>query len=261
MFRGFAKHRDDNSKRQTSNSTTLTTQSSTSELSSAEGHVQAQATNSDQLHPHFLQPHADHVDLRQHPNSPYGTGISTDIPTKSPRRPSLASIFRVGHKAKPEPSHAPPPRLAEDNSGPDPDWDLMDNDSPVQKKRQNVNGSHTPKRQPSHTPVRRQRSATTQVINNSQISLQGEPHRITSEQVPSAYRRPKSSRSHLKGDLMAASTRPVPSDAFQLPNGDLRLVVTPENIPPLLSYARKVSSELDKCLNEARRLAPIAINS
>ncbi len=34
----------------------------------------------------------------RHPNSPYGTAPT--LPHKSPRRPSLASIFRLGHKTK-----------------------------------------------------------------------------------------------------------------------------------------------------------------
>jgi len=262
IFRGFGRHRDDDSKRQPSNSTTLTTQSSTSELSSSEAIAQLpRPANGAQLHSPFLQPQIEQIDLRRHPNSPYGTGTGTELPSKSPRRPSLASIFRVGHKAKPDPSHGSRARVVEDDQEADADWDHMNNDSPVLRKRQNANDARTPRRQPSHTPVRRQRSATTHVMGSSQVSLQSQALRIASEQMPQAYRRPKSSRSNLKEGFSPGSVRSVPPGTFQLPNGELRLVVTPENIPPLLSYARKVSSELDKCLNEVRRLAPIAIHS
>ncbi|KAF9519000.1 hypothetical protein BS47DRAFT_1337554, partial [Hydnum rufescens UP504] len=207
----------------------------------------------------------------KHGNSPYNPLHDR----KSPRRPSLASIFRIGQshsngvtpastKSKNggrkgvELQHAYPNRPGtsstteedEDYS----DWDRMDSTSDVEvhipplspgAREATVKGRRQSRRNLRKRPATAH--GTTKTASQVSFLLQDSPE-LKRQVQPSA-----DSYSLLRPILNANHSSTVRS-APNVPLSDFRLALTPENIRPLLEYAREVSARLGECVGELRAL-------
>jgi hypothetical protein len=268
----FTFGRSEETKRQTSVSPQHPGNSSASGLS--DGHV-FEADDADSQ-PHFLQAQLkEAMDIRRHPNSPYGTTTAppTEIPTKSPRRPSLASIFRIGNKGNDVPRNASASAKTKSNGalGHDEDWDRMDMTSPSPSKSvlqhgRRISSDVQPKRHPSQGQLKHKRhiSAThssTRLGSASQLSLSNN-NSNTNIKPSSSTRRPRSATSSAvqtgvsRSSSLRAAASPPPSNPMLNVDPDPRLIFSPENIQPLLTHARKVTMELDKCIQDLNALLP-----
>jgi serine/arginine repetitive matrix protein 2 len=255
-------------------------------------------------------------------NSPYGIASLGDRGHRSsPRRPSLASIFRIGQsqasagstpitplgsnlqrmrlRRKPStPGKDSRISITEDADDDYSDWDRMDSasdleggmsptprraQSPRHHEQATIKGrrARTPsvdQQPPPPVPPLRFDQPATQTptpvprSNSSQISLRSSPSkprlggrfrsRTTDGPVPPppsiGLTRPSVSSSGVK---TPASNSAVPSPS----PADFKLALTPENIRPLLEYAKEVSARLNDCISELRdvqaRSGPIAIEA
>ena len=242
----------------------------------------------------------------KHANSPYGIASLGDRGHRSsPRRPSLASIFRIGQsqastgstpitplgsnlqrmrlRRKPStPAKDSRISITEDRDDDDySDWDRMDSasdleggmsptprraQSPRHHEQATIKGrrARTPsvdqQRPPPVPPLRLDQTPTPVPRSNpSQISLRSSPSkprlggrvrsRTTDTPVPPppsiGLTRPSVSSS---GVNTSATNSAVPSPS----PADFKLALTPENIRPLLEYAKEVSARLNDCISELR---------
>ncbi|KZT40956.1 hypothetical protein SISSUDRAFT_402061 [Sistotremastrum suecicum HHB10207 ss-3] len=246
---------------------------------------------------------------RLHPNSPY---IATDIPMpdsrppppKSPRRPSLASIFRLGNTTKNKP--APIPHKTKDEEMLT-HWDHLDSTSDIEAAAQGLHGHSTirgngrsrpgsaagnaaahnqsrrrpPSRQKSSHQLRTGRPETPVALRSASASqtsfLESSPQTVSHtshsqhghsiypvSEYANAAPAPSTRRvtdgypngSTYNGPPPAfSSVRSAPPASMSTPTlGDPRLLLTPENIEPLLGYAKRVNEELGKCVEEIKVL-------
>ena len=252
-------------------------------------------------------------------NSPYGiTSLDDRGHRSSPRRPSLASIFRIGqsHAASAGTSITPlgsnlrgkglrqkPPTSAkdsrtsitdddEDNYS---DWDRMDSasdleggmsptprraQSPRHHEQSTIKGRHTrtpttDQQQPSPVPPLHSVTPTPKLApreNSSQISLRSSPSkprlggRFRSHTTDASVPPPPSAGLTQPSMSNSGVNSPASTSAMPTPNpADFKLALTPENIRPLLEYAKEVSARLNDCISELRdvqaRSGPIAIEA
>jgi serine/arginine repetitive matrix protein 2 len=206
----------------------------------------------------------------------------------SPRRPSIASIFRIGQKSKPAAEQPADPGSHAQMTGSelstteDDDWDRMDSASDLEAAVKALGGGTDAST--SSTVKGRGKSPYLQNggpitpskkgPNASQSSIWGDspqaaPHQMSrlsnvEESVdghpppnakPKTRVSPSSTRKGKKGVIpKSASVRSAPpmADPRSLP--DPKLAMTPENIKPLLENSREVQARLVKCIGEVRTL-------
>ncbi|CAA7262058.1 unnamed protein product [Cyclocybe aegerita] len=197
----------------------------------------------------------------------------------SPRRPSLASIFRLGTKTKNRasastvtlvedlpvpissvPSSASPsssmppccdhPTGAEDSSsnstGEEEDWDHMDSafDFDSSDAFATVRG--------------RRRTGTTTGWEGGHRSPDQQPNAFNHINTSTPARTHTNANAATKtGTVRSMPPYPTPSDSTSLqPDPIQKLAMTPENIRPLLENAREVRAKIVECLAELRGLVP-----
>jgi serine/arginine repetitive matrix protein 2 len=228
--------------------------------------------------------------IQQHPNSPY----NNTNPRKSPRRPSLASIFRLG-QANSNLSNLPTKKKsrsrgreagkrgaksstteneteAEEEYS---DWDRMDSASDIdlslralgagggqEKDEATVKGRK--RFVPKNPPPLPLLSSASQVSLSKLQASPSKPPRPKSQSQSRGLPPPallNNNQSTPRASQQPHQTQPVQSVAPPLPLPDPRLALTPENIKPLLEYARQVSARLNDCVEELRALGVVEVTS
>ena len=294
--------------------------SSTSELDVSKGRQQPQPNGRDMKRQRkstepalVAAPHADnHAPPRASIKNTNTHGIASlgDRGHRaSPRRPSLASIFRIGQsqaanngntpitplgsnlrrrrmRRKPStPAKDSRVSITDDDEDDYSDWDRMDSasdfergmsptprraQSPKHHEQATIKGRRTrtpsvEQQQPPPVPPLRLDQSATQTPkpvppgNSSQASLHTSPSkprlggrfrsRTTDAPVP-----PPPSVGLIRPSVSSSGANtPATNSAMPSPNpADLKLALTPENIRPLLQYAKEVSARLSDCISELR---------
>ncbi|EMD36106.1 hypothetical protein CERSUDRAFT_96332 [Gelatoporia subvermispora B] len=215
-----------------------------------------------------------------YPDTPSGLPSSLTH-RSSPRRPSLASIFRLGQKSKTVSSAGPqasrenlghsspgePLRSASEASTGEDDWDRVESSSDLTHAAQNwgssdgsatvrgrswKNGRSPYMLQQARTPdARRMASAS-----RSSIWSSGPGNGSTAQidELPSTtqvYQR-TTKLSDVQERPDKASSRPAKNGSAR--EVDPKLAMTPENIGPLLEHAREVHTRCAACIAELRAL-------
>ncbi|CAK5269951.1 unnamed protein product [Mycena citricolor] len=158
---------------------------------------------------------------RASPFDALGHGKPPGSAAAEPRRPSLASIFRLGRNKTP-PVAAPAPEDEEE------DWDRISSDA-----------------EPPELTTVRARSPYGMPPGSSHISFVAGTR--GGARLPDVTEDPGRQPKH-----SAATVRSIPPDNAPPPGGKLSL--TPENIKPLLENSREVYGKLCTCVEEVRRL-------
>ena len=212
----------------------------------------------------------------KHANSPYNTTHDR----KSPRRPSLASIFRIGQshsngvppangKLKKggrkgvESQHAYPARPGTNSTTEEDedysDWDRMDSTSDIEipvpsvspgTKEATVKG----RRHVGRNLRKRPATAQSTTKNASQVSFQ-----LQDSPVVKRRAQPLADSYLDLRPTLNANQSPTVRSAPNVPLSDFKLALTPENIRPLLEYAREVSTRLGECVGELRELRQLSV--
>ncbi|KAG8699693.1 hypothetical protein FRC11_013546 [Ceratobasidium sp. 423] len=222
-------------------------------------------------------------------------GSKSQGPSKpSPRRPSLASIFRLnGARSKSKgrvvstPSATPSSSAAEDDES---DWDRMDSASDLDLRGKILDDkSKTPdkgkekEKEEKDATLRGRKSGSGAQVSNVRPPVPALPAKFAKSTVSLSPLSPeqgqhvipqvrKASGSKCPPITLASGSGPVEpslrSAPLNPPNGitmggpmgagvEGRLALTPENIKPLLEYAREVTARLGACVNELRELGAI----
>lgn len=223
--------------------------------------------------------------------APYNTS-SLSGPKASPRRPSLASIFRIGQRAKvtPAPSTwnssgdssathegAGHERMSSgqesSSTGEDEDWDRLDaagdlgtvntrdGHATVRGRSPYINEKSLPSTQ-SAGPARRSASAS-QTSLRDPLSPGSRPTRLSNvEEHTDDHLTDKVSSKRVAG---ASPSRHKTKNRAMVKSGsvrsmppqplpDAKLAMTPENIKPLLDNSKEVQARLTECIEEIRAL-------
>ncbi|CAE6357298.1 unnamed protein product [Rhizoctonia solani] len=206
----------------------------------------------------------------------YGSRSQGPAPSKpSPRRPSLASIFRLnGARSKSKgrvvstPSATPSNSTSAAEDDPDSDWDPQEETKPKEKEKEKEkdatlrgrkSGSGRAERPPvPMLPVEFAKSMISLSRPSEQSPKQQERRASGSKRPPIALASGSTSQS------VEPSLRSAPLNPEGLTLGGPmgagvqgRLALTPENIKPLLEYAREVTARLGACVNELRELGMV----
>ncbi|KAJ7836554.1 hypothetical protein B0H14DRAFT_2362829 [Mycena olivaceomarginata] len=204
----------------------------------------------------------------------------SSLKTASPRRPSLASIFRIGKGKIPPPFAVADASLdnhevyatfsgisggresASTSIGDEEDWDRMEDSASARRGGSTIQG-RSPYMYTSFLTPASGRPTTVMRLSGSRTSIQdlpvGAPARATRLSNVEEHTDGKStakaesplaqlfSRSRLGGKTGSVrSMPPTPPDP--------KLAMTPENIKPLLENAREVHARLSDCIAEIRSL-------
>ncbi|KAH9927892.1 hypothetical protein B0H21DRAFT_894832 [Amylocystis lapponica] len=222
----------------------------------------------------------------KHPNSPYGTAPSLTH-RASPRRPSLASIFRLGQKHKSA-------LFAQDSSSDDlkgsarsgsgrtsrtglgddeEDWDRIESSkgkSPyvLQQQQQQQQRPQTPptasqsslrsadpspRKAPAPPSLHTSRSA--RAIHLHALA-EADALRQTQTQDRALTPSPSPQRPVRRGGPFGSVRSAPPQGYSPGPLPDPKLAMTPENIQPLLENAREVQLRCCECIGELQALLP-----
>ncbi|EGN97662.1 hypothetical protein SERLA73DRAFT_184459 [Serpula lacrymans var. lacrymans S7.3] len=213
------------------------------------------------------------------PTSPYNGSSLTH--KASPRRPSLASIFRLGQKNKVPTSGPDTPisnaseiRVASSGSSAaeEEDWDRIDSASDLDAaaKALGIDGSATIKGKRGRSPYLHEHNQEARPVTPKRAPSASQTS-FWEEHVDSAHRESRSksksknrislprespppSKSHKavkSGSVRSAPPQPL-DDRHFLP--DFKLAMTPENIKPLLENAKEVHIRLIECIKEVQVL-------
>ncbi|CAE6506068.1 unnamed protein product [Rhizoctonia solani] len=210
-------------------------------------------------------------------------GSRSQGPSKpSPRRPSLASIFRLNGRSKSKgrvvstPSATPSSSAAEDDES---DWDRMDSASDLDLRKLDDKGKEKDKGGEKDATLRGRKSGTglstvrppvpalpaeyaKSTVSLCALSPDGQ-HTIPQVRKASGGKRPPilaGGSKSVEPGLRSAPLNPPDGITMGGPMGvgvEGRLALTPENIKPLLEYAREVTARLGACVNELRELGAI----
>ncbi|KAJ1303678.1 hypothetical protein OPQ81_008105 [Rhizoctonia solani] len=207
----------------------------------------------------------------------------------SPRRPSLASIFRLnGTRSKSKgrvvstPSATPSSSAAEDDES---DWDRMDSASDLDLRGKIPEDLKGKQKDEKDATLRGRKSGSGSRVSNvsrppvpalpaefakSTVSLSPLTPEEGQNTVPqvrkvSGSKRPpvplaSGSGKSVEPGLRSAPLNPPEGITLGGPLGagvEGRLALTPENIKPLLEYAREVTARLGACVNELRELGMV----
>ncbi|CAE6478693.1 unnamed protein product [Rhizoctonia solani] len=218
----------------------------------------------------------------------YGSRSQGPAPNKvSPRRPSLASIFRLNGRSKSKgrvvstPSATPSSNTsaAEDDES---DWDRMDSASDLDLRGKIPEDLKGKEKEEKDATLRGRKSGSGGRVSNvdrppvpalpaqfakSAVSLSPHEGQHTIPQVRKASggKRPpipiaSGSGKSVEPGLRSAPLSPSEGLTMGGPLGagvEGRLALTPENIKPLLEYAREVTARLGACVNELRELGMV----
>lgn len=228
---------------------------------------------------------SESVRSQHRPTSPYLSISSTKV---SPRRPSLASIFRIGLKPKSAPGTGPPSSAQQSftdlygQSGSDhtpslhddEDWDRVEAADTTKRSPRMGNSDlgRTIRGRSAYSPDSQDATPTipSRVVNNgSQSSLWLDPAAISpqtarrmrlsnvDEDDSVQEQKDKDSQSPNKDKLVsrfAGSVRGGKTGSVRsMPPAfasEIKLAMTPENIKPLLENAKEVHTRLVDCLAE-----------
>ncbi|KAJ3800707.1 hypothetical protein GGU11DRAFT_676662 [Lentinula aff. detonsa] len=206
------------------------------------------------------------------PISPF-TASSLSVKA-SPRRPSLASIFRLGKKLFSSPSSPDVPggvgdvvhtkeRSGKTSGTSDEDWDRLELEYPqrrrLEKKGNNTDPSsdtirgRSPYMQqdvtlPPVPPIPSSASQTSLPIENEHPELALDDPSASMNSLSNRGSSPVPYRKNLKKNL-TGSVRSMPAQPLSM-----KLAMTPENIKPLLENAKEVHARLTDCIGEIKGL-------
>ncbi|KAG8733843.1 hypothetical protein FRC10_012113 [Ceratobasidium sp. 414] len=226
-------------------------------------------------------------------HGPAATPIPVPAPHKSPRRPSLASIFRLNGAGRSKSkgravsasnlgSQTTTSSTTEDDMD-ESDWDRMDSASDLDL-RIKAHGEE------KDATLRGRKSGSLGGINRPPVPALPAQFAASKSQISLSRGSPDEAAFGTGTDLASGSAGPVRSDRFKqkTPSGlaqvttsvsgiqpglrsaplqspvgsgypsaegvEGRLALTPETIKPLLEYAREVTARLDQCVAELREL-------
>ncbi|KAG1743817.1 hypothetical protein EDB19DRAFT_1697079 [Suillus lakei] len=222
---------------------------------------------------------------RDTPNSPY-SGQSLKHKA-SPRRPSLASIFRLGQKNKNASSGAESSldsahgsRCASRGSATteEEDWDQIDSGKkgrspyldhphdvhPMSPKRAACSSQSSLKCEPSPRSIRPMRSTrlsnVEEVVDDRQARSKSKAqHRVSLPRSSPSRPPSRNYKLAISGSVRSAPPQPIDGDSSLL--SEFKLSMTPENIKPLLDNAKEVHLRLNECIREVRALLDASTNS
>ncbi|KAG8891659.1 hypothetical protein FRC00_013310 [Tulasnella sp. 408] len=233
-----------------------------------------------------MSPEPNRSPLPEFPSRPF----SSQANRKSPRRPSLASLFRIGNSNKGERKKSakqPNPQdsgtgnassAADTTTEDDSDWDRIDSASDLDisvrcvsraetadaehdksTNQATVRGRKTlpPTPSPEAPPPLPSAYPTIPSASQSSLSLRSSPHHRPTRLPMSIKEEPATIAND--GPMPEETNSQVPTNPQPpLPptpsTPEVRLAMTPENIKPLLECSREVSARLNDCLKELERL-------
>ncbi|CAK5266584.1 unnamed protein product [Mycena citricolor] len=196
------------------------------------------------------------------PGSPYN---SAKTASASPRRPSLASIFRIGRNKTPTgmPNESSSEGVSHDEG--EEDWDRLSSEAEQQHPQQTIRGRN---RSPYLHPALLPNSNTSLGANGATVVTRITRLSNVNETVEDASQPPspvfspppptgtKTTRRPAKntGSVRSMPPSASSSDAVLAMMTAGKLAMTPENIKPLLENAREVHARLMECIEEVRAL-------